>query len=145
MAHTVLLIHSYFRWLVLVAAFAAAAKNAIGYSDGRVWTQADRRAGLFLMIAIDVQFLIGIVVYGLSPITRGAMADMATAMKTADVRKIAVEHPTMMLVALILVHVGNVASRKATTDRGRFGRAALFFGLALLLMFLGIPKWTMAS
>jgi hypothetical protein len=48
-------------------------------------------------------------------------------------------------VALILVHVGNVASRKATTDRGRFGRAALFFGLALLLMFLGIPKWGMAS
>jgi hypothetical protein len=100
---------------------------------------------LFLMIAIDVQFLIGIVVYGLSPITKGAMADMATAMKTAEVRKIAVEHPTMMLAALILVHVGNVASRKATTDRGRFGRAALFFGLALLLMFLGIPKWGMAS
>jgi hypothetical protein len=83
---------------------------------------------------------VGLILYGLlSPITRTALADMGVAMRDASLRFYAVEHLVFMLAAVACVHIGQVRIRKATTDRARHRTAAVFFGVALLLMLLGIP------
>lgn len=136
----VLLAHSWLRWLVLLAALAAVARAIGGVSTRRPWTPVDDRAGLWLTGALDLQLLLGLILYiFLSPVTKSAFVDMAAAMKGAPIRFFAVEHPVGMIVAIALAHVGRVRIRKAADSESRHKQALVFFGLSLLVMLLSIP------
>jgi len=136
----VLVLHSLLRWLVLLAGLLAVVRAITGMVGPRPWTPTDSRSGRLFVLSIDVQTLIGLVLYGvLSPITKGAFEDMAVAMRDSTLRFWAVEHVVMMLVALVLAHVGRARSRGAVADAVRHRRAAIFFTLALVLVFMAMP------
>src|SRR5688572_9485271 len=135
---TVLAVHSWVRWAVLLAGLVAVGRAATAGS--RSWTTTDERAGRLFGISLDVQFLLGILLYFvLSPFTRQAMQDFALAMRTSGLRFWAVEHVAGMLIALTLAHIGRARVRKAPTDRQRHRTAMVFYGLALLAMLASIP------
>jgi hypothetical protein len=134
---SVLLLHSWLRWLAVVAGFGATLA-AIG-KDSLALRRAERW-GLIFMIALDVQVLLGLLLYGtLSPFTAQAMSDFGAAMRNPTLRFWAVEHFTLMLAAAVLVHVGRVLARKTGKADKKRSRLLICFGLALLLMFAGIP------
>lgn len=145
MAHILLLVHSYVRWLVLLAALVAVARALSGIASARPYAAADRRSALFFTIAMDTQFLLGLALYGLSPVSRGAMRDMATAMADAHTRFVVAEHPVFMLLALACVHVGSVLTKRAELDRAKFLRSAVSFAAATGLILAGIPWWRLAA
>lgn len=135
-----LAIHSLLRWAVLATGIAAFARGLAGVRARRAWTAADNRAGLWFVIAMDVQLLLGLALYlRLSPLTQAALQDFGAAMRNSTLRFWAVEHLVGMLVALALVHVGRVRIRKTTDAVRRHRVAAMFFGLALLAILLTIP------
>jgi len=104
--------HSWLRWLVLLAALAAVARAIGGVSTRRPWTPVDDGAGMWLTAALDLQMLIGLVLYiFLSPVTKSAFVDMAAAMREAPIRFFVVEHPVGMIVAIALAHVGRARAR----------------------------------
>jgi hypothetical protein len=136
----VLVLHSLLRWLVLLAGLLAVVRAITGMVGPRLWTPTDSRSGRLFVLSIDVQTLIGLVLYGvLSPITKGAFEDMAVAMRDSTLRFWAVEHILMMLVALVLAHVGRARSKGAGADAVRHRRAAIFFTLALVVVFMAMP------
>lgn len=140
-----LFIHSLLRWLVLAAGFWAVVRALLGLLGGKPWTAADDKAGRLFTMSMDVQLLIGLLLYGvLSPITRAAFADMGAAMRSGELRYWAVEHIAMMLIAVGLVHVGRSRSRKGTTPRARHRSAVIFFALALAALAAAIP-WPFSS
>jgi hypothetical protein len=65
-------------------------------------------------------------------------------MKDATRRFWAVEHVTLMLAALALVHIGAARARKAASDAAKHRTAAIFFVIATALVLAGIP-WFGAS
>ena len=137
MYSTVLFLHSWIRWLAVLAGLLATAaairKDSIGL------TRAQRR-GFIFMIALDLQVLLGLLLYGvLSPFTAQAMSDFGAAMRDPVLRYWAVEHFTMMLAAAVLVHVGRVLARKAASAEQKRKRLLICFGLATVLMLAGIP------
>ncbi len=73
--------------------------------------------------------------------TRAALANMGEAMKQAEPRFFAVEHTTLMFLAVVCAHVGGALSRKGRTDQMKYRGAAIAFTLSLLLMLGGIPWW----
>ena len=78
-----------------------------GWLRSLPWTESDRRAAVLFTIALDVQLLLGISLFLVSPLIRRAMSDITVAMRTADVRVFVAEHPAIMLLALALGgHVG---------------------------------------
>src|SRR5438477_2986272 len=100
----ILLLHSWLRWLAL-AAGAGATFAAFGKRDGAIRTA--ERWGLIFMIALDLQLLLGLLLYGLlSPYTAAAMKDFGAAMRDPVLRFWVVEHLTTMVSAVVLVHVG---------------------------------------
>jgi hypothetical protein len=136
----VLLAHSWLRWLVLLAALVAVARAIGGVSTRRPWTPVDDRAGLWLTAALDLQLLLGLILYVvLSPVTKSAFVDMAAAMREAPIRFFAVEHPVGMIVAIALAHVGRVRVRKAADSESKHKRALMFFLLSLVVLLLSIP------
>lgn len=139
MYELLVILHSWLRWVVLLAGVAAFARSLGGASAGRGWTAGDESLSKLFGVVLNVQFAIGLVLYvWLSPLTASAFADFGAAMARSDLRFWAVEHVTGMVVALALVHIGRARVRKAAEDR-RHRTAAIFLGLALLVMLISIP------
>ena len=139
MPHALLLAHSGVRWLVLVAGLVAVARTANGYTRQQVWGRPDALASRIFVGTLDLQFLLGLVLYAVSPVTRGAMAHDPAAMADPHVRFFVAEHPMMMFVALCVAHGASVWSRKSPSDRVKHLRASLGFALALGMIAAGIP------
>jgi hypothetical protein len=140
----ILLLHSWLRWSALIAA-AGALATTFASRDAASAAKADRW-GLALMISLDLQLLVGVLLYaGLSPFTTQAFNDFGAAMANNGLRFWAVEHPTMMLGAVVAAHVGRITGRKAATPAQKRSRLLLWFGLSLILMLVGIPWPGMAN
>ena len=134
----VLTLHSLLRSVVILFGLWAVAMAAAAASR-RSWTPGEARPGLLFTIALDVQLLLGVLLYFvMSPITRTAIEDFGAAMRTGGLRFWAVEHPALMLVAVVLAHVGRSATRYAGSDRAG-ARARLWFGLAVVALVLATP------
>jgi hypothetical protein len=135
-----LTVHSYLRWLVLIVAVVAIARAIAGVSSRRPWNAGDEGAAKWLVITLDIQLLIGLILYVfLSPFTMPAWRDIGAAMRDGATRLIVIEHPFGMLIALALAHIGKVRLRKTADLTRRHKIALVFFGLALVLMVASIP------
>lgn len=132
--------HNGLRWLVLLALLISVILAFSGWLGRREWKKRDSVSGLLLTIFMDLQFLIGIILYAfISPITEAAFNDFGAAMKNADLRFYAVEHILLMLIALVLVHVGRSKSKKDIAAWKRHRVASIFYTISLLLILAAIP------
>ena len=135
-------LHNLVRWVALILAIVATVGSFLGWFGKRQWSERDRKIGSFFGMAMDIQLLLGLLLYFVfSPITRTAIADFGAAMGVADLRFFGMEHAFYMILAVVFAHMGSILSRKAPESKAKFQRAAIFFGLSLLLMLLGMP-WT---
>lgn len=135
-----IVLHSVLRWVVIVLGVIAVTRALAGRSGGRSWTAADATPGRLYTIALDVQMLIGLLLYFVfSHILSIASADWERAMGNSAIRYWVVEHLASMVIAIALSHVGTVRVRKAATDAARFTQATIFYGLSLLLIVIASP------
>ena len=135
-----IVLHSLLRWAVILLGLWAVAGALSGRSSGRRWGAADARPGRLYTMALDIQMLLGLLLYFVfSHILSIAGADWGQAMGNSAMRYWVVEHLASMVIAIALAHVGSVRVRKATTDAARFKHAALFYGLSLFLVLLASP------
>jgi hypothetical protein len=140
------ILHSWLRWVVLLTALLAVIRGVSGRMGRRAWAPADAAAGRWFTISLDVQVLIGLILYVfLSPYTMSAWSNMPDAMRDSVARYWAVEHLAGMLVATALAHVGRARARKLSDPSRQHLQAAIFFGLALVVMLASIPWPGMAA
>jgi hypothetical protein len=138
MYETILILHSWIRWIALIAIVGATLAAVRGKVEG-TGSLADRW-GLAAVSALDLQMLLGLILYlAVSPNMKEILAHFGEAMKNPQLRFWAVEHITAMFVALILVHVGRVLARKAKTPAAKRTRLLVCFGIATVAVFLGTP------
>ena len=135
---TVLAIHSWVRWIALIAAVGttmAALRGKVAGSN----SLADRW-GMAAMMALDIQLLLGLLLYFvISPNMKAILDNFGGAMKDPALRFWAVEHTATMFAAIALAHVGRVLARKAPTPASKRTRLLICFGLATILIILGMP------
>lgn len=139
MHSTLLIIHSLLRWAILLTGIWAFVRALKGVNGKTAYTAADNKASLFFSISLDIQFLIGILFFFVSPLLKVATSDMGAAMKDSALRFFTVEHTTMAVIALALVHIGRSKVKKSPTDALKHKRALIFYGLALLVILMMIP------
>lgn len=135
-----LLLHNTLRWLLLISLVITLVKYLTGWMGNKPWAKIDNLLGVVFTSLMDIQLLLGLSLYFfLSPVTKIALADFGAAMKDDNLRFYAVEHFSIMLIAVVLVHIGRAKSKKAKTDSGKFKIATIFFLIALALILGGIP------
>ncbi|HZD09977.1 MAG TPA: hypothetical protein VE553_01450 [Candidatus Binatia bacterium] len=136
----VLILHSLLRWVVVIAGIVAAIKAIVGWSSDGDWGGIDRQLGLLFTISLDIQVLVGLILYFvLSPITTSNFSNFGEAMGNPTARFFLIEHIALMIVAVALAHIGSSLSRKAVSDHDKHRRAAIFYTLALIAILVGIP------
>ncbi len=136
-------IHSYLRWVVLALGLIVIAKAVMGLNGDRAFDKSDNSMGAAFLGSVHLQLILGLILYfagdkGLALI-QNADGGMGEVMKNALLRFWAVEHVTTMIIAAIVVTVGRSRSKKAATDKGKHQQAAIFFGIAMLLILIRVP------
>jgi hypothetical protein len=133
-------LHSWLRWAVLLTGLVAWLRAISGKTAKRPWTPQDELWGLLLTISVDLQFLVGLVLYlFLSPITRLGLRNFAAAMQINVARFFTVEHVIGMVAGIALVHIARVRIRKTTDPQRKHRLAMILYGIALVLMIIFIP------
>ena len=133
-------LHSWLRWAVLLAGLVAWLRAISGKTARRPWTPQDELWGLVLTISVDLQFVVGLVLYVfLSPITRLGIRNLAAAMQINVARFFTIEHVIGMIAGIALVHIARVKIRKAADAERKHRLAMVLYGIALVLMIISIP------
>jgi len=133
-------IHSYWAYLVVLLLVIAVVNAIIGLLQNKKYTDKDLRISLFTLIVIHIQLILGFIVYYVSPYYESMREiGMGATMKDAVIRLYTVEHPLMMILAIVLITVGFSKHKKQTTDKGKFKTLAIFYGLGLLFVLSRIP------
>jgi uncharacterized membrane protein YcfT len=131
--------HNLLRWIVIIACVWALARVWSGFIGRSQWTRKDQMAGLLFTSVLNLQLILGLILYAISPITRTAMMNFSAAMKDSTLRFYAVEHLAGMLLAVVIAQAGYSLAKRAATDRAKFLRAAVAYSIAALLILASIP------
>jgi len=137
--NVLLFAHSYMRWAVVILGVLIVLRALVGWLGRRRWDPTVARVGSYFTIAMDIQLLLGLLLYGVfSPAVQRAFTDFGGAMRDSVLRFWVIEHILLMVVAVVLAHVGHVTARRMPEGK-RYQRYAIFAGLAMLVVLLAIP------
>ncbi|MCF8241832.1 MAG: hypothetical protein K9J16_10630 [Melioribacteraceae bacterium] len=137
--------HSILRWVVVISAIYTLYKSYSGFFGNKKWDSLDDKGSLLFSISMDLQVLIGLLLFFfISPVTQQILSDFGFAMKDSILRYWAVEHITIMIIALALIHIGRAKVKKAGSDKQKHKLGMIFYTIAVILILAGIP-WSFFS
>lgn len=129
--------HSGLRWLVLIFLLLAVIKSFAGWFGKKDFNKSDNLIALLLLSFTHTQMIVGIILYFIS----SKVVSMGDAMKDSVLRFWAMEHGVTMLIAITLITIGRVKSKKAETSELKFKKGAIFYTIALvLILWAGLIK-----
>ncbi len=131
-------LHSLVRWFILLFGIWTVFSALSGLISKRNFTKSDDKANLLFMSMMDLQLILGLILFfGGEWFNR--LKHMGQNMKDPMLRFFTLEHELLMIIAWVLVHAGRVAVKRALTSRGKFKKALIYFGIALLIILFAIP------
>ena len=130
--------HNLLRWFVLVLGVLALIQAWQGLSGERPYAAA-RRAGVFFMASLHIQVFLGLALFMVSPLVQRGMLNMKETMADASVRFFIAEHPTVMLIAAILMTIGGIVAKNAPNDAARHRKALVFIAVTMAMILWAIP------
>lgn len=141
MYSTINFIHSYWAYLVLIIVVAATFNALSGLMSKREFGAKDFRISLFALIVTHIQILLGLILYFVSPlgVKNISAQGMGVVMKDSLSRLFAVEHPLIMIIAVILITIGYAQHKKKLLSNKKFKTLSIFYTIALILMLSRIP------
>ena len=139
MYSTLLALHSLTRWLVLGSLLFAIFKSYYGWLLNKPYTKFDDITRRTAAAIAEMQFLLGVGLYFISPIVNYFWHNLSTAMHERSIRFFGMEHITMMLIGITLITIGSAKAKRKTTDREKFKTQAIWFTIALLIILSSIP------
>jgi len=133
-------LHSYLAYVALAILFLAVANAITGLMGKRVFNMGkDLRLSLFALILCHIQLLVGLLLYFVSPNGFNAIQEFGMGGLTSAARLLALEHPFVNILAVILITVGWSRHKKFMEGDKKFKSIAVFYGIGLLLILSRIP------
>lgn len=130
----ILHIHSVLRYFVLVLILVAIFNSIRNLTTKSGFDKKDLKIALGGLIAFHIQFLIGIVMYFLSP----KVIFSHVTMKVELIRFFTVEHGFLMSIAFVLITMGYSKAKKYQDLKGH-KTVLTYYSLALLAILIAIP------
>jgi hypothetical protein len=141
MYNAILLLHSFLRWVIIILAIVSIYRSFAGMQSGGVFSAADKKVGLFLMIAAHTTLLLGLYLWFVGPwgLMNIRNLGFGAIMKDPYGRYYAVEHTTGMLIAIVLITIGRGAAKKNIPDVAKHKRTFWYQLLALVIILATVP------
>ena len=121
-------LHSLWRWVVLIVVLVAIIRALVGWLRGGDWTSGDRTLALVTTIAVDIQLVLGLLVYIVAKgWNLGAF--------------LAYVHPLIMIVAIAIIHIASARTRRVESAVAKHRTLALGLIAAMILITAAIPSY----
>lgn len=130
-------LHSYSAYLTFLFLIVAIVLAIYGWSKKSSFTKTNRVSALLGLIGTHLQMVFGIVLYFVSPL--GITNFSGEMMKNPIGRLYGLEHPVMMLLAIVLITIGYSKAKRATEDRTKLKQIAIYFSIGFVLILSRIP------
>jgi uncharacterized membrane protein len=128
--------HSGLRYLVLVLLLVVIVRSIAGFLRNKPFNQLDNALSLGLLITTHIQFLLGLILYFVSP----SVQFNENTMKDSVLRYWAVEHLVGMLIAVVLITIARSTAKRMTESLAKHKRLAIFNSIALLIIIATIMQ-----
>lgn len=135
----ILFAHSIWRWFVLVSMLYAVYRGFKGWLQGEPFTSADDTLRHMTATVVHIQLILGLVLYGISPLVRYFLQNYHEAVHERDIRFFGMEHSLMMLISVVGVTIGSMLAKRKDNDAAKFRTMAIWYGVALLVILANIP------
>ncbi len=129
-------LHSTLAYVLFAGLIIAFLYVLIAYFQNKPY---NRKMALLGLISAHLQFVVGIIMYFVSPHGYPRFSDFGAAMKDSIQRLYILEHPLVMLIAIVLITVGYSKAKRLESAKKQNATVALFYGIALLLIISRIP------
>jgi hypothetical protein len=135
----VLMLHSYWAYFVLIMLVVAVVNAVIGLTGNKEYNAKAFRISLFTLIVSHIQFVLGLVLYFVSP-RFGEWAERGMAiMGESSLRLYLVEHPLINIIAVTLITIGYSKHKKKEGSSAKFKTILVFYAIGLVLLLSRIP------
>jgi uncharacterized membrane protein len=133
-------LHSSIAWITLILIIIAIITALISVSGKKNLSGSNFKMVFYAFIVAHIQLLLGLILYFVSP--NGFSSLSSETMKDSSARLVALEHPLINIIAIILITIGYIKAKKAL-DNGNAGKTVLlFYTIALVLLLSRIP-WSL--
>lgn len=132
-------IHSYWAYLVVIVLVVATFNALAKFFGKKEYGGKDMSLALFTLITMHIQLLIGLLIWFISPNGLSAITTNGMGGLTSQARQLAVEHPVLMIIAVVLVTIGYSKHKKQRLSTPKFKKVAIFYSLALIAVLAIIP------
>ena len=144
MYQVILFLHSWLRWAILLLALVNIYKSFVGIKGSISYGKGENGLAAAFVGCIHLTFLLGLILYFISPYAYQAFGGSESVMKNATLRFWAVEHLFVMILAVAAATIGKAKAKRAAEDKDKFKAQLIFFTIALVLMLSRIP-WSEAG
>ena len=128
------IVHSYWTFLTLIM-LALVVLNAIhGKAYGKAFRVNDLRISLFGIIFAQIQLLIGLILYFISPWFEKWSSMGIGVIKNEENHFYLVEYPITNISAIILISIGWSLHKRQSESSKKFIRIALFYGSGFVFL-----------
>ncbi|MET6989336.1 hypothetical protein [Sediminicola arcticus] len=133
-------LHSYLAYIVLVILILAVVNAITGFFSNRIFNlEKDFRISLFALILTHIQVLVGVILYFVSANGLKAIREVGMGGLNPAARLLAVEHPFINIIAVVLITIGWSKHKKVMEAKRKFKTISIFYGLGLVLILSRIP------
>lgn len=128
-------LHSYLAYIVIAVLFLAVGNAILGWLNNKMFLpQKDFRLSLFALILTHLMLLVGLALYFISPNGFYAIKEFGMGGLSSAARLLAVEHPFVNILAVVLITIGWSRHKKFMEGQKKFKSIAIFYGIGLLLI-----------
>ncbi|MDA9258031.1 hypothetical protein N9P32_00610 [Flavobacteriaceae bacterium] len=139
----ILQLHSLWAILTMTIIFYTVLRFFFNALQNKIFTLLDLRIALFTLIFCHIQFIIGIVLYFLSPKFKWWYNGLEEILENNEYFFYLVKHPLLNIFSILSITIGWSLFKKAKTNQKRFTRIGVFYLIGFLLILLATPygKW----
>lgn len=133
--------HSGMRYIILILLILAIIYANQTKSGKKPFEGSTKKMGMFTMIFVDIQLLVGLVLYFffIASQTNFKIGKLTDQLQVGMFRSIAIDHAIGMLIAVVLIHLGYAKAKKALNAEDAGKKQFMFFLIALILILVSIP------
>ena len=139
MYQTLLICHSFIRWLVLISLLYSIFRAYRGYSSKLLFTKADNAVRHWTATIAHIQLIFGILIYVQSPIVKYFWKNFSEGIQNTEFVFFGLLHIFLMLTGIVLITIGSALAKRKKTDSDKFKTMLLWFSIALFIIFIAIP------
>ena len=139
MYSTLLILHSIFRWAVLLSLVTATVRAYVGYTKQQPFSKLDDSLRHWTATIAHIQLVLGILLYIKSPLIQYFWSNKSEAISQINISFFALIHSVLMLTSVVVVTIGSALAKRKTSDHEKYKTLLLWFTLSLILILVAIP------